>query len=338
MRWALCLLKAPQRPAAALEAEAAMACAAPVHAGLAHCGWSCAPGGLPQRAPPRTQEIPQPELQPLALEAKAAAALLKYVPLPARLLPGAIGHLAAGAGAELWAARAAALVFAQYLWFRHTFLLAARQAAALRGLAEAALADRKLEVGELAAGTLSGMLKARGGPDTLSLGAQYPALARVSEDQVPSVLAVIGALPRVSKLGLARDPKPTLLRRSSKAPPAPRRACQRLRRWRCASALSRARTRSSRPAAAAGAAARAAPPVRARPALSPPPKVVSSGRGFMQIKVCMSLCVGSSSPRSAQWLVAGWRRSEFSCQRRATFGPGGRPRRACLRPIPALKS
>lgn len=49
----------------------------------------------------------------------------------------------------------------QYLWFRHTFVLTAGQAAELRGLAVAALADRKLEVGELAASTLSGMLKVR---------------------------------------------------------------------------------------------------------------------------------------------------------------------------------
>lgn len=59
------------------------------------------------------QEIAQPELQPMALEAKAAAALLKYVPLPADLLSAAVAHLATGAAADLWAARAAALVFAQ---------------------------------------------------------------------------------------------------------------------------------------------------------------------------------------------------------------------------------
>ena len=53
----------------------------------------------------------------MALEAKAAAALLKYVPLPADLLPAAIAHLSTGAAADLWAARAAALVFAQVpLW------------------------------------------------------------------------------------------------------------------------------------------------------------------------------------------------------------------------------
>lgn len=61
------------------------------------------------------QEIAQPELQPMALEAKAAAALLKYVPLPCDLLPSAIAKLAAGAAADLWAARAASLVFAQVL-------------------------------------------------------------------------------------------------------------------------------------------------------------------------------------------------------------------------------
>ena len=51
------------------------------------------------------------------------------------------------------------MVGPQYLWFRHTFVLTAEQAAELRSLAVAALSDRKLEVGELAASTLSGMLK-----------------------------------------------------------------------------------------------------------------------------------------------------------------------------------
>jgi len=72
-------------------------------------------------------------------------------------------HLAAGTVSLLATAWMALRVgrARQYLWFRHTFVLTAEQAAALRGLAISALADRKLEVGELAAGTLSGMLKAR---------------------------------------------------------------------------------------------------------------------------------------------------------------------------------
>ena len=59
------------------------------------------------------QELPQPELQPLATEAKLAASLLKYLPLPAALLPPATDALAEGTRADMWPARAAALVFAQ---------------------------------------------------------------------------------------------------------------------------------------------------------------------------------------------------------------------------------
>ena len=59
------------------------------------------------------QELPQPELQPLSLEAKAAAALVKYLPLPKHLLPATVATLQKGVGAPLWTARAAALVFAQ---------------------------------------------------------------------------------------------------------------------------------------------------------------------------------------------------------------------------------
>ena len=184
----VCRKRCSRHPVADPEAEAATPRAAPVHACAAH--WAAR-----RSARPAPQEIPQPELQPLALEAKAAAALLKYVPLPARLLPGAIGHLAAGAAAGLWAARAAALVFAQYLWFRHTLLLAPGQAAGLRGLAEAALSDRKLEVGELAAGTLSGMLKARRRrPYPGARGPGTPPPPASPRPRVPSVPSVTGAL------------------------------------------------------------------------------------------------------------------------------------------------
>ena len=60
----------------------------------------------------------------MALEAKAAAALLKYVPLPAGLLPAAIAKLATGATADSWAARAAALVFAQVALWCQAFVFA----------------------------------------------------------------------------------------------------------------------------------------------------------------------------------------------------------------------
>ncbi len=70
------------------------------------------------------QEVPQTELQPLSAEAKAAVALLKYLPLPAALLPRATATLSDGVRASLWPTRAAALVFAQVrhplsIWAAH---------------------------------------------------------------------------------------------------------------------------------------------------------------------------------------------------------------------------
>ena len=47
------------------------------------------------------------------MEAKSAAVLLKYLPLPAPVLPRALATLSEGVRAELWPARAAALVFVQ---------------------------------------------------------------------------------------------------------------------------------------------------------------------------------------------------------------------------------
>jgi hypothetical protein len=59
------------------------------------------------------QEGPQPELQRLSTEAKAAVALLKYLPLTSQLLPRASRILQDTAHLDLWPARGAALVFAQ---------------------------------------------------------------------------------------------------------------------------------------------------------------------------------------------------------------------------------
>ena len=69
------------------------------------------------------QELKLPALQRLEVPAKTALALLKYLPLPAGLAAEAAGSLQGGRAATLWTARAAALVFAQYFWFRHVFLL-----------------------------------------------------------------------------------------------------------------------------------------------------------------------------------------------------------------------
>lgn len=54
-----------------------------------------------------------PELQPLAMEAKSAAAILKYLPVTAELLPPVIETLTSLSSYHLWPARAAALVFVQ---------------------------------------------------------------------------------------------------------------------------------------------------------------------------------------------------------------------------------
>lgn len=58
--------------------------------------------------------------------------------------------------AGLWAERASSLVFLQYFWFRHSFLLGPTGTAGVLGVVTARLADAKLEVRELAAMTLSG--------------------------------------------------------------------------------------------------------------------------------------------------------------------------------------
>ena len=64
-----------------------------------------------------------PELQRLELLGKTALAVVKYLPLPASLATQAAAVLTAAPAADPWSARAAALVFAQYFWFRHAHLL-----------------------------------------------------------------------------------------------------------------------------------------------------------------------------------------------------------------------
>lgn len=83
-----------------------------------------------------TQELKLPELQRLEVPAKTALALLKYVPLSASGAEKVAEALQGGRGGQLWTARAAALVFAQYFWFRHAFLLPASASAALQVCAQ----------------------------------------------------------------------------------------------------------------------------------------------------------------------------------------------------------
>ena len=65
-------------------------------------------------------------------------------------------HPAQASRGATWAERASALVFLQYFWFRHAFLLGPGGAGRVAALVTARLADAKLEVRELAAMTLSG--------------------------------------------------------------------------------------------------------------------------------------------------------------------------------------
>ena len=59
------------------------------------------------------QEVPQPELQPLSMEAKSATAVLKYLQLQADLLPPVTRTLQQAAHVDLWATRGAALAYTQ---------------------------------------------------------------------------------------------------------------------------------------------------------------------------------------------------------------------------------
>ena len=58
-----------------------------------------------------------PELQSLALEAKKAAALVKYMPLPGDQLPSVARILGAAPSMQPWMARGSALAFMQ-VWGR----------------------------------------------------------------------------------------------------------------------------------------------------------------------------------------------------------------------------
>ena len=59
------------------------------------------------------QEMASPELQSLAMEAKKAAALVKYMPLPVRRLPDVAHVLARAPQLQPWMARGSALAYTQ---------------------------------------------------------------------------------------------------------------------------------------------------------------------------------------------------------------------------------
>ena len=63
------------------------------------------------------------ELQRLELLGKTSLAIIKYLPLSAARAAEVARLLHGAQTLEPWSARAAALVFSQYFWFRHAFLL-----------------------------------------------------------------------------------------------------------------------------------------------------------------------------------------------------------------------
>lgn len=107
----------------------------------------------------RLQEVIPSELQFVAMEARKALVCFKYLPLPAPLVAPVLDTLETAAAAELWPERASALLFAQYFWFRHTFLLGPGGTRRVLALVRRMLEDAKLEVREMAATTLSGLVK-----------------------------------------------------------------------------------------------------------------------------------------------------------------------------------
>ncbi|EFJ46866.1 hypothetical protein VOLCADRAFT_105328 [Volvox carteri f. nagariensis] len=88
----------------------------------------------------------------------------------AAMLAAALDALSAAAVVEVpWSARAAALSYAQTLWFRHAPLLTPEQLRNLQEVVAARLQDAKAEVRTLAAATLSGLLRGTAPEDVTAL-------------------------------------------------------------------------------------------------------------------------------------------------------------------------
>ncbi|KAK2076994.1 hypothetical protein QBZ16_005222 [Prototheca wickerhamii] len=110
----------------------------------------------------RIQRLIPSELQSVCLSARRALALLKYLPLAgdAEAVSLTLRALREACRSDIWTERAAALVYLQYFWFRHVLVLAHEGGtAALVGVVVERLADAKLEIRDLAAATLSGLIK-----------------------------------------------------------------------------------------------------------------------------------------------------------------------------------
>ncbi|KAL3680307.1 hypothetical protein R1sor_023263 [Riccia sorocarpa] len=90
---------------------------------------------------------------------KGALRLLNWHPIPSEHLPAAVKALMEAAADTNWHTRVAALVFMQSFVYRHSYLLSTRDKASLRSRVVELLSDPQVEVRELAATTIAGMMK-----------------------------------------------------------------------------------------------------------------------------------------------------------------------------------
>ena len=124
----------------------------------------------------KLQELIPTELQSTAAAVRKALVEFKYLPLWGENVDQALDAAAKALKGEKeeeeekgrkgqsmeelsWPERASALVYLQYFWFRHVFLLGQFGEQQVLDAVLHALSDTKLEVRELAAATLSGMVK-----------------------------------------------------------------------------------------------------------------------------------------------------------------------------------
>ena len=108
----------------------------------------------------RLQELIPSEAQFVALVARKALIAAKYQPMyDAESVYKVLEVLEEASGGELWPERGAALSFCQYFWFRHALLLGDVGTKRVLEMVLKMLEDEKLEVRELAATTLSGVVR-----------------------------------------------------------------------------------------------------------------------------------------------------------------------------------
>ncbi|KAH7621507.1 hypothetical protein Ndes2526B_g03845 [Nannochloris sp. 'desiccata'] len=127
----------------------------------------------------RLQELVPSELQFVALVARKALIAAKYQPFLPSETPTVLHALRSASSVELWPERAAALIFAQYFWFRHTLLLGRQGTGEIVDMVLQRLEDEKLEVRELAANSLSGLV--RGLPENDAAELRRKFLSRANE-------------------------------------------------------------------------------------------------------------------------------------------------------------